>query len=297
MVGGGLAGLSAAARVAELGRSCTVFTGPVAGGLLLSIEAIEDMPGHPDGVPGYDLCPMTQEAAMDHGADCVSEDATVSADGDRWRVRGGDTEVLARAVILAPGARLRALDVPGEARLAGRGVSHCASCDAPLLRGKPVVVVGGGDAACQEALTLAAHASQVHLLVRGPSLRAQQKWQQRIAAEPKIAVRYGAQLAEIAGESGVQAVRLADGTTLAVDGVFVYAGLVPNTDALAGVVALDADARIVADAGLCTAAPGAFAAGVARSGHSGQAADAAADGIAAAQAAHRFLDQPGWPIV
>ncbi|MBL0420096.1 FAD-dependent oxidoreductase [Ramlibacter sp. AW1] len=290
VVGGGLAGLTAAAELARLGVKCTAFTGPAPGGLLLSIESVEGMPEHPEGIPGYDLCPMAQEAAMDAGAEFINDDASaLQPDGDGWIVTSPEGSVRARAVVLAPGAHLRPLGVPGEERLAGKGVSHCASCDGPLLRGKPVAVVGGGDAACQEALTIAAHASEVHLISRGP-LRARESWQQRVRAQPKIQVHEGARVTAIEGDNGVEAVTLADGRTLPVAGVFAYAGLLPNTGWLQGVVELDADGRIPVDGHMGSKQPGLFAAGFARSGNNGQAAEAEADGKAAAEAAHKYLN-------
>lgn len=299
VVGGGLAGLTAALHAARAGRTCAAFTGDVAGGQLLSIESIEGLPEHPDGVPGYDLLPMTQEDAMDAGATLLPEAATaLEHDGSAWIVRGAAETLRARCVVLAPGARLRTLGVPGEAEFAGRGVSHCASCDAPLLRGKPVAAVGGGDAACQEALTLAAHASQVHLLVRGAALRARPGWRERVAAEPKITVHHGTTLEAVVGDNAVRSVRVAgpDGAReIAVDGVFVYAGLVPNTEFVAGVAPLDGAARIVVDAALRSALPGLLAAGCARAGSDGQAAGATADGATAAATAHRHLDGEPWP--
>ena len=143
-------------------------------------------------------------------------------------------------------------------------MSHCANCDGPLLRGKPVAVVGGGDAACQEALTLATHASEVHLLVRGSGLRAREAWQQRVRAEPKIQVHLGTTVASIEGDKAVQSVKLQGGGSLPVDAVFIYAGLLPNTEWLQGVVALDAEGRIPTDDALRCAVPGLFAAGIAR---------------------------------
>ena len=303
VIGGGLAGLHAAARVAQLGASCVAFVGAAPGGLLLSIESIQDVPGHPEGIAGYDLGPMAQEAAMDAGTTCLAEEALrIERAGDGWLLTGESTTVEARAVVLAMGSRLRTLGVPGEERLAGKGVSHCASCDGPMLRGRAVAVVGGGEAACQEALTLAAFARIVHLLVRGPALRARATWQQRVAAEPKIAVRFDSRVDEILGDTAVNAVRLGDGTTLAVDGVFVYAGLVPAVDLLPGLgadaPAVASDGRVLVGSSLHTTTRGLFAAGTLRAGHDGQAASAIADGATAAEAAHRFLsagaDVP-WP--
>ena len=295
VVGGGLAALSAALQAARLGRRCTLFTGPTPGGLLLSIESIQGMPGHPDGIAGYDLGPMTLEAAMDAGAECINDEAErLERDGQQWIVHSTEGDVKAPVVVLASGGHLRSLGLDGEERLFGKGVSHCASCDAPLLRNRPVAVVGGGDAACQEALTLAAHASRVHLLVRGGALAAQKFWQQRVAAQPKIAVRFGVSVEAIVGEDAVRAVRLAGGEELAVDGLFVYAGVVPNTGFLGDLVPLDEGGAIVVDAMLRTAVPGLLAAGCVRSGSSGQAAAAAADGIAAAFTAHGFLASGRW---
>lgn len=291
VVGGGLAGLTAALEAARLGRKTVNFGGAAPGGLLLSIESVQGLPEHPDGIPGYDLGPMTQEAALEAGADCRGAEAdAIEREGAHWIVRSADGAVRARAVILAPGSHIRPLGIPGEAEFAGKGVSHCASCDAPMLRGRAVAVVGGGDAACQEALTIAGFAAQVHLLVRGSALRARPQWQQRVAAEPKIAPRFGVAVEAIVGDAAVTGVRLAGGELLAVDAVFAYPGLMPNTGWLAGLVPLAADGRIVVDAGLRCAPPGLFAAGCARAGSSGQAAEAAADGARAARAAHESLN-------
>lgn len=285
VVGDGLAGLTAAAKAARLGLRCTAFGGVTPGGLLLAIESVQGLPGHPDGIAGYDLGPMAQEAAMDAGVQFITDEASaLQADGDGWIVQAASAAVRGRAVILAPGSRLRPLSVPGEDRLAGKGVSHCASCDAPLLRGKPVAVVGGGDAACQEALTLAAHATAVHLLVRGPALRASAAWQQRLQAQPRITVHRNTTVSAIEGEHAVQQLRLADGSALVVDAVFVYAGLVPHTAWLAGAVPLGHDGRIASDP-----ARRLFAAGSARQDNDGQAASAITDGQAAADAAQRAL--------
>jgi thioredoxin reductase (NADPH) len=300
VIGGGLAGLHAAARVAQLGTRCIAFAGAAPGGLLIAIESVQGLPEHPHGIAGYDLGPMAQEAALDAGATCLAEQATrIEPAAEGWRVTGEATVVEARAVVLAMGSRLRRLGVPGEERLAGRGVSHCASCDAPLLRGRAVAVVGGGDAACQEALTLAACASRVHLLVRGNAMRARAAWQERIAAQPKIALRFASAVDEILGEEAVRAVRLADGTTLGVDGVFVYAGLVPATELLHG-LGLDApaladDGRVRVSPALHTTVRGLLAAGTLRAGHDQQAASCIADGRAAAEAAHGFIQSGHWP--
>lgn len=289
VVGAGLAGLTAATEAAGLNARTTVFAGPAPGGLLLSIENVEGLPDCAEGIAGYDLCPLAHEAAMDAGAHFVSALAGgLAFVGGAWQVQGEGHAVLAKAVVLAPGASLRPLGIDGELRLAGRGVSHCASCDGPLLRGRTVAVVGGGDAACQEALTLARFASRVHLLVRGAALRARASWMARVAQQDNIQIHLNAAVRRIEGESAVSGVTLGDGRQLALDAVFVYAGLVPATQWLAGIVALDARGGIVTAPDLSCSVPGAFAAGVARSGHSGQAADARAEGQAAGRAAAQY---------
>lgn len=301
VAGGGLAGLTAGLYAARLGHSCLVVTGHVAGGQLVSIEKIEGMPGFPEGVAGYDLCPMTQDQAMDAGTECVAGEVSgIVAEDDGWLVTTSDGEVHAHAVIVAAGGHLKALDVPGEARLRDKGVGHCASCDAPMLRGKVVAVVGGGDSALQEGLTLAAHAARVVILHRGPSLMAQALWRKRIQAQANIELHCNTVVEEILGEHAVSAVRTRDVSSgvrgeLAIDAVFVYIGLAPNTAFLDGQLALDGQGRILADSRLRSSKPGVFAAGSIRAATSGQAVGAAADGALAALAAHQFLNDGDWP--
>src|SRR5215213_5306760 len=204
IAGGGLAALTAGMFAARLGHSTTILTGLAPGGLLLSIEQIEGVPGFPEGVPGYELCPMAQEQAEEAGATFVMAEAEgLERDGDGWVVRSADGDISARSVVLATGSRLRALGVPGEEEFAGRGVSHCASCDAPLLREKTVVVVGGGDSALQEALTLADPVAQVIVLERGDRLAAQETYQRRVHEHPDIEVRHGVEVTEIVGDGAV----------------------------------------------------------------------------------------------
>jgi thioredoxin reductase (NADPH) len=302
VAGGGIGGLTAALHSARAGRSTLVLGGRAPGGLLLSIEKIEGFPGFPEGVPGYELCPMLQEQAEEAGAQFRMEDlATLEPADDGWRVGVGEGEpqLAARAVIVATGARLKHLGVPGEDRLQGRGVSHCASCDAPLLRDRVVGVVGGGDSALQEALTLAESVSEVIVLHRGEELDGQATYVQRALEHPKITVRYRTVVEEILGDEKVAGVRARDLATDEVDevelgGVFVYVGLEPNSDFLQGHAELDAEGRVATDAAMQAERPGLLAAGIVRRGSLGQAAISAGEGANAAKAAHRYLQTGDW---
>lgn len=295
IVGSGIAGLTAALTSARLGRTTLVVGGELLGGELLSIGRVDGFPGFPEGVAGYDLCPMVQEQASDAGAEFIAARlAALTRDGDVWQLRTAEGAFSARAVILASGANLKELGVPGESRLRGKGVSHSASCDGPFMRGKTVAVVGGGDSALQEALTLAEFAAQVLVLVRGGELRAQAAYRAAVAGEPKIELRYRSVVEEIAGETGVTSVRVRDpdGTAdVAVAGVFVYIGLAPDAAYLNGLLERDADGRIPVDGSMRTQLDGLFAAGAVRSGWGGRAAISAGDGACAALSADAYLTQ------
>jgi len=300
IAGGGIAGLTAAVTAARLGRKTLVLTGDVPGGQLMSIEKIEGYPGFPEGVPGYDLCPMLQDQAAAAGAAFMMTglERLDALDG-QWRVTTGEGDVLARAVIVATGSSLRKLDVPGEERLTGNGVSHCASCDAPLLRDRLVAVVGGGDSAMQEALTLAAFASQVIILHHGEALTGQASYRDRVTAHPKIDIRFDTGVTEILGEAKVTGLRTRqsrDGamTDLEVAAIFAYVGLQPNTAALQDRLSLDRAGRIPTDGWMRSELAGVCAAGTVRSHSPCRAVSAAGDGASAAVTIDRYLMDGSW---
>jgi thioredoxin reductase (NADPH) len=301
IAGGGVAGLTAGLLSARAGRKTRVLTGPTLGGQLITIERVDGYPGFPDGIPGYELCPIVQEQAAAAGAEFETHAVTrLDAQDGGWRVATGGGELRARTVVIATGTTSKTLDIPGEARLRGKGVSHCASCDGPLLRGRTVAVVGGGDSALQEALTLAQHAARVIVLHRGTTLTAQAAYREGVRAQSKIEVRLGTIVEEIVGEAGLTAVRtrtLADGTVadLELAGLFVYVGLSPATGWLGNVIEIDSSGGIPTDHAMRCRLPGLFAAGTVRSDAAGRAAAAAGDGAMAAIAADRYLRNGGWP--
>ena len=300
IAGGGIAGLTAAVTAARLGRKTLVLTGDVPGGQLMSIEKIDGYPGFPEGVPGYDLCPMLQDQAAAAGAEFMMTGLErLDPHDGMWRVMTGEGNVLARAVIVATGSSLKKLDVPGEERLIGDGVSQCASCDAPLLRDRVVAVVGGGDSAMQEALTLAEFASKVIILHRGSVLTGQACYRDRVTAHQKIDIRFDTAVIEILGEAKVTGLRtrksreaaIAD---LEVAAIFAYVGLQPNTAVLQDRLSPDRAGQIPTDGWMRSKLAGVCAAGTVRCQSPCRAVSAAGDGASAAVTVDRYLTDGLW---
>jgi thioredoxin reductase (NADPH) len=243
---------------------------------------------------------MAQEQAVAAGVEfrMASADSIV-ADGECWRIDNADGAIVARAVVVATGTALAKLGVPGEERLFGKGVSHCASCDAPLLRNQVAVVVGGGDSGMQEALTLAEHVARVVLLERGDALTGQVSYRDLVRANSRIEVRFGFVVSEIVGDGTVSHLRITDvaagaDSDLATAAVFAFTGLVPNSDLVRDLLRLDAAGRIPVDAAMRTQARGICAAGNVRQGSPQRAAGAMGDGAAAAVAIDRYLATGEW---
>ena len=300
IAGGGIAGVTAGVTAARLGRKTLVLTGDVSGGQLMSIDKIEGYPGFPEGVPGYDLCPMLQDQAAAAGAEFMMTGLErFDAQDGQWRVTTGEGDILARAVTVATGSSLKKLDVPGEQRLTGNGVSQCASCDAPLFRDRIVAVVGGGDSAMQEALTLAAFASKVIVLHRGDALTGQACYRDRVASHPKIDIRFNTVVTEILGEANVTGLRTRksrDGAVadLEVAAIFAYIGLQPNTAALQERLNLDRAGKIPTDGWMRSELIGVCAAGNVTSQSPCRAVSAAGDGATAAVTLDRYLTDGVW---
>lgn len=293
IVGAGVAGLAAAAQAAREGWSTLCIERLAPGGQILNAEAIANFPAQDEPLAGWDAAPRLQDEAEAAGAVlALDEVSAIAPHAGGYTLETGAGPVRARAVIVATGATHRRLDAPGAADFEGRGVSHCASCDGPLYRGKRVVVVGGGDTAFDEAATLARHASHVSIVVRGEP-RAQPHLVAHALASSNVTLLTGAQVGEIVGEAGVTGVRLegeaAGPRLLACEGVFVAIGSTPNSALAQRLARLDADQRIVAE----EAAPGLFAAGEVRAGCRALIPDLMADGEAAARAAGAYLKSTG----
>lgn len=300
IIGSGPAGYTAAIYLGRAGYHPVVIAGALTpGGQLVNTTEVENFPGFPDGIMGPDLMDAMRKQAERFGAEIVYDDA-VSADvqGDSKRVvlDGGDTYT-ARAVIVATGSQVRKLGVPGEVEYSGRGVSYCATCDGFFFRGKPIVVVGGGDSALTEADFLSRFGSSVTVIHRRDTFRASRILVDRAEKNPKIDFRMNAVVERVNGddESGAHSVTIRDTVTgdtteIPANGVFVAIGHTPATEFLHGALQLDEHGYITVDgASTRTSVPGVFAAGDVVDGVYRQAISAAGMGCRAALDAQAYL--------
>jgi thioredoxin reductase (NADPH) len=295
IVGGGAAGLTAGMYAARYGLRTTIIERMMGGNQIINVEKIENFPGFPQGISGAELGPLMQEQAMDAGAEFLMTEATgVVLDGPYKVITTDDGDYRARALIVAAGSSLKKLGIPGEEELYGRGVSHCATCDGPLFRGEVVGVVGGGDSAGDEALTLAEYAGRVILFHRGDKLQAQKVIRDRVIGHSEVDVLYNTTVEAILGDSLVTGVQIRNLITNFTDrmnlmGLFVYVGLDPNTKFIRGIVKTDNAGHIPVNIWMETDVPGIYAAGDIRQHSAAQLASAAGDGSTAATAAFRFI--------
>jgi thioredoxin reductase (NADPH) len=300
IIGAGIAGLSAA-LYATRERLCTrVLEKQIPGGQILTTARVENYPGFPDAIGGMELSDRLTEQARRFGAEILTQ-APVTRIGphpDSGCIDAyvGDARHRGRAMLLAVGSEYRRLDVPGEKRLTGYGVSYCGTCDAPFYRGKHVVVAGGGNTALDEGLHLLKFAGRLTYVVRAAAFDAAQIGIDELAGQGDRVVRhFSSSITEILGEKKVEAVRVRHARTRAeqvipCDGVFVFIGLTPLTGFLRGVVDLDEEGFIRTHAcTLQTSVPGIWAAGDVRSGALKLAATAAGDGVVAALMIKEYL--------
>lgn len=295
ILGSGPAGLTAAIYTARARRSTLVLAGNALGGQVALTHMVENYPGFPEGISGAELARLMQEQAERFGARVEIDEATaVDLERRPFRIAtyGGEHE--ARSLIIATGASPRKLGVPGEKEFTGRGVSYCATCDGFFYRDKEVAVVGGGNSAVEEALYLTRFASRVYLIHRRRQLRADAIVQERALANEKITCLWERTVAEILGQQTVTGVRLCccdsdEQEVLPVEGVFIYIGMVPNTQLFEGQLELNPWGYIVTDAAHHTRVPGVLAAGDVQELHLPQVATAVGSGARAAMEADRYL--------
>jgi len=296
IIGAGPAGLTAGLYAARAQINTLLFERLAPGGQVLNTDWIENYPGFPDGISGFDLVDKMKTQAERFGLRIQNEEVVgLELSQEKKTVITHNGEMETKALILACGATPRQLGIEGERSFIGKGVSYCATCDGPFYRDQEVAVVGGGDTAAEEAIFLTRFASRIYLFHRRDSLRAIKLLQERVMAEEKIEIVWDTIPLKILGENGVEGIELKNVKTgnifrKKVHGVFVFVGTLPNTDVAKGKVELDENDFVKTNNGMETSVPGVFAAGDIRSKPFRQIATAVGEGAAATYSAERYLE-------
>lgn len=295
IIGAGPAGLTAGIYAARAKMNAVIIEREASGGKVLSADRIENYPGFPEPIAGSELVERIEAQTKRLGVEFKSVDvAEIRREEDRFLLRTMNEVIEARTVILATGSGPSPLGVPGEDRLRGRGVSYCAICDGFFFQNQNVAVVGGGDAAVQEAVYLTRFVNKVYLIHRRDALQATEILQDQLFGNPKIEVVLNAAVIEILGENEVEGIRVkdlnsGDQRTIQVSGVFIYVGVKPASYLVKDLADLDPRGYVITDEKMATRTPGLFAAGDVRKKPLRQVVTAVADGAVAAVSADRYL--------
>ena len=300
VIGAGGAGLTAALYGARARRRTVVFERLMTGGQIATTELVENYPGFPQGINGADFAMNLVQQVDRFGAELRYEDvqSIKPEPGVPFRIETSEGVYEAHAVIATAGADYNKLGVPGEDEFIGRGVSYCATCDAAFFQNQEAIVVGGGDAAFDEALFTARHVNKVWLVHRRDTFRASALLQERVFANPKIEIIRNTVVDRIVGADGVEGAELrnvqtGDVRTLPVGAVFIFIGQTPNSHLLKGLVELDEGGHARVDLRMRTTVPGLFVAGDLRVEAARQLVSACGDGATAALAAEAYLAEAG----
>ena len=300
IIGGGPAGYTAGIYAARSGLKTLLVEGAATVSQITITDMIENYPGIPDGINGFDLMQLFKKQALNFGLKTINKYVLAIKNNIAapfiWDVTVEDKSFKTLSVIAATGARWRNMEVPGEQEFAGRGISYCATCDGPFYRNKDVIVVGGGDTALQEALFLTKFASNIKVIHRRDRLRAAEILQKRAFAEKKIEFVWNATLIEVTGRDFVTGVKIANVhsgkiSEIPAEGVFIFVGRLPHTDIFRDVLKLDAGGYIITDENLRTSATGIFAAGDCRAKQFRQVVTAAGDGANAVYSAELYITE------
>lgn len=298
VIGGGPAGLTAGLYSGRARLKTLLLEKAATGGQAATTDVIENYPGFPEGVGGYELTQKIRQQAEQFGCQIreINPVTNIEVDGDIRQVNTEDGGFRAKAIIIASGAEARTLGVPGESEFRGKGVSYCATCDGAFYRDKVVAVVGGGNSAVEEAVFLTKFATKVYIVHRRAELRADKILQERALGNPKIEIVWDSHLKKILGNGKVEEIVVEDKKThqrsdIRVDGVFFYIGSVPNTAFCEGVIDLDGRDFVLTSENLMTSVPGVFACGDCRANLLKQVAVAVGEGALAAVEADKYIEE------
>lgn len=297
VIGGGPGGYTAALYAARANLSVILIEKLAPGGQMSTTDLVENYPGFPDGINGFELGMQMQQGAERFGVKTEYAEVTeLQLDTEPKVICMGERRIQAHTVILAMGAYPRELGLSNERSLRGKGVSYCATCDGMFYRDKTVVIVGGGNTAVADALYLSKICKKVYLIHRRDELRASKTYLQSLEAADRVEILWSSKVSEILGKdqvSGVRVVHIPDGEEKvpSCDGIFVAVGNVPNTELVKGQINMDENGYILADETTKTNLPGVFAVGDLRRKPLRQIVTAVADGAVASKYAEEFLDE------
>ncbi|OGM56519.1 thioredoxin-disulfide reductase [Candidatus Woesebacteria bacterium RIFCSPHIGHO2_12_FULL_46_16] len=300
IIGSGPAGLTSAIYTTRGALSTLIIGGEAWGGQLMLTTTVDNYPALP-GIQGPELMQKMRDHAVSFGAEFVEKNAeSIDISKKPFEIVAGGTKYLANSAIVAAGADTKWLDAPGIKEFIGKGVSSCAPCDAPFFKDKKVAVVGGGDSAMEEALTLAKYATEVTIIHRREAFRASAAMQQKVLSDPKIKVLWNTEVKEVKGGNQVEKVVVAnnkDETTseLSLDGIFIAIGHAPSTSIFQGKIELDEKGYVKIFDHTKTSVPGIFVAGDVHDYHYKQAVTAAGFGCMAAMETIKYLEESKSP--
>jgi len=296
IIGGGPAGLTAGLYNARARLNVLLLERLAPGGQVLTTDRVENYPGFPDGISGFELMDRMKTQAEKFGLKIQSDEVTgLELSAKHKAVLTGSGSLETKAIILCCGATWKKLGIEGEDQLMGKGVSFCATCDGPFYRNQEVAVIGGGDTALEEAIFLTRFVSKIHLVHRRDKLRATKVLQERALSHEKIEILWDSVPVKILGEKGVEGIELKNVKTQDVfrrnvQGVFVFIGTLPNTDMVKGLIRLDENGFVVTDDNMQTSVSGVFAAGDIRSKLFRQISTAVGEGATASYAVEKYLE-------